>query len=256
MVHAGRLAVVAALVLVGCASETVPPEGVAREALSAGSATAQATLVEIVHDFASNAGQAGVNVCAQQVHVHGGMVDVATEDPPTCAVTGADGTVSLRVNGAKDYRVTFAADNYVSANQLLHMSGDLTTGTRLISTALGGRLAMALGTSLDLTKAQPVVTAYTPAEVPLAGLGMSLNPDSGLRWFATTSGFPSHALTATTAAGLGGFLNATPGLYEVVGTPPAGTTCNIGPYIAGSTPNSVLVEAMAGSAGEAVFHCQ
>lgn len=256
MIHITRFATLASLVIAGCSSM---PTSAQDEAASSESALLEAnaenacagrahvTLSEAVSDYRTNAAMAGVEVCVQRLD--------DLEDR-SCSVTGADGAVRLTVHNCKDVRVTFASSGYVSANQLLRIRGDVTTGTRLISAALAGQLAGFLGSRLDLTKSQPVITAYDAAHRPLAGLSVSLQPASGTRYYVATTGAPSQSLTATTAAGIAGVLNADVGTYDVQGTAPPGMSCGIGPYVPGQSPNSVRVEAIAGSAAEAVFYCQ
>jgi hypothetical protein len=113
-----------------------------------------------------------------------------------------------------------------------------------------------LGSSLDLTKAQPVFTTYNAGPQPLAGVTTTISPASGIFYYVAANGVPSRTLTATSAAGIAGVLNADVGSYVVSATPPAGMSCDIGPYVPGPTPNSIRVEGIAGSAGEAAFHCQ
>jgi hypothetical protein len=71
-----------------------------------------------------------------------------------------------------------------------------------------------------------------------------------------TTGLPDRTLTATSAYGIGGYYDVPPGIYQVTGIAPAGSTCSTKPYIPGLGPNSALIKVEASTLSGMWLRCQ
>jgi hypothetical protein len=239
-----------ALVLGGCSSapeSSREDRGFASSLAPACDPSSVATLQEVAIDHATGSRMAKVDVC---------VTPTDGSAAESCALTSATGSVAFSIPRCRDYRVTFTQVGYLGANQLLRIVGDAGTGARMLSTQVASQFARALGTRLDLTKAQPAAISYDMLGDGLAGLSLSLTPASGMPWYLDSSGAPSGSLTVTTPAGIGGFFNADPGTYVMHADVPAGpNVCNSAMYVPGDAPRSVKIEAIAGSIAIARFDC-
>jgi hypothetical protein len=204
------------------------------------------TLDAFAVDYPDQNPMSGVHVCIEGRDGSGAQ----------CGDTNADGDLSLTVAPCTDIRVTYGKSGFLGINQLTRVeTTSVPLGTRMVSLVQGQDTGTALGKTLDVALAQPIVTAWTSDNHALAGVSVAMTGATGTRWYMNGSGDPSSSGSSTSAHGIMGFFNAGLGTVEMTAKKP-GKTCAPMFAVPGTAPNSALVENLAGSIGEALFVCQ
>jgi hypothetical protein len=116
-------------------------------------------------------------------------------------------------------------------------------------------MTQAIGLPLDRTKSQPVIGIYDGDGNAVVGATLEMTPGSGTLWYFTTDNALSTSLTSTTSAGMAGFTNVDLGTYELHVSAPGKTCGPSGLSVAGSTPGSVVIQAMPAKMAIAEFVC-
>jgi hypothetical protein len=204
------------------------------------------TLDGFAVDYPAQDPIAGVHVCAES----------RDGSNRRCSDTDSDGEVSIKVAPCQDIRVTYTSVGFLGINQLLRIETESPPlGTRMVPIARAQAVGTAIGQTLDLGKAQPIITTWAVDDEPLAGVSVSMTGATGTSWYLDAAEVASTALSSTTSRGIMGFYNSGLGTAEMTASK-SGKTCVPISGIAGTAPNSAVVENLAGSIGEAAFRCE
>ncbi|HWB80740.1 MAG TPA: hypothetical protein VG755_37515 [Nannocystaceae bacterium] len=192
-------------------------------------------IVGTVYAFVEGNPIAGARVCV-----------LGPEDMP-CVESGGDGRYALpELDPEIQVGVTAEADGYVSAVAWgLTTDGEMGVDVGMLSTAAADAFATAIGTPFDSSKAQIAIGANDGSS-PIAGVSWTIDPASGVQAYVGDDGLPTTALHATTASGIGGFINVDGDTVELAVTREGASCFASALALPGAADNSTRLPLLAG----------
>lgn len=193
------------------------------------------TIVGTVYAFVEGNPIAGARVCL-----------LGPEDMP-CVESGGDGRYALpEIDAEIQVGVTAEADGYVSAVAWgLTSEGEMGVDVGMLSAAAADAFATAIGTPFDTSKAQIAIGANDGMS-PIAGVSWTIDPASGVQAYVGDDGLPTTALHATTASGIGGFINVDGDAVELAVVREGASCAASASALPGEADNSTRLPLLAG----------
>jgi hypothetical protein len=163
------------------------------------------------------------------------LLDTTCDNPVAEVASAADGWMEVLLtedfNGYFEFQSATTVPHIVFPTFLSPRSGSNVVPVPLPDPQATVALTASFGIPVDLTLGIVIIYMFNCEGVPAQGLRLSSDRE-GEPWY-TVSGFPTFAAQATSAQGLGGFVNVSPGISVVQVERGDGTPL--------ATPQAVLV---------------
>jgi hypothetical protein len=129
------------------------------------------------------------------------------EDMP-CVASGGDGRYAFpQMPSGIQIGVTAEANGFVSAATWgLAEEGEMGVDVGMLSAAARDAFGMAIGQQFDSSKSHIAIGA-SDGMTPISGVSWTIDPASGVQAYVGDDGLPHADMQATSAAGIGGWIN-------------------------------------------------
>ncbi len=194
-----------------------------------------------------------VGLISSTTPVSGMKVCVYKTPSIPCVTTGSNGNYQLMgVPANAEVLLEYTKTGYLSSLVTVKtVVGPMSIGQfQAPTTSEADTFASMVGTTIDTTKGQILITAFQGAPGSYTGqdnVTATVTPKSGTGpFYLTSSMLPSTSLTTTSTAGIGLFANVSPGDVEVTLTHLSKSCQRMGTSWSGTTPTASKVKVVAG----------